>query len=270
MYVWTLTFRIPRWSPTLVRLSVPLSRRLLCHTRSNKRKSPWVYSWTTTRCLWSWPQRCNIKHNTRKCWPSTRRLKDGQLQRNPTRRSVLPYLLFLRYLGFLQYLFEELMPTWLWHSEFTFRALEGHWNSANWHENCLCLFTRCKKVCKGIDEVKLLKEHDEHHREWYYIVFPISIVSHCSVSSRYFSTKPYFPFAPRDYHVARHDCYGEKQSVLVGFSVVSEEVPHVKGFVRGNLMASGYFIDANDDGTVTTTLLIHSDPKGEILWNSII
>eukprot|EP00339_Tiarina_fusa_P015843 CAMPEP_0117023768 /NCGR_PEP_ID=MMETSP0472-20121206/17710_1 /TAXON_ID=693140 ORGANISM="Tiarina fusus, Strain LIS" /NCGR_SAMPLE_ID=MMETSP0472 /ASSEMBLY_ACC=CAM_ASM_000603 /LENGTH=205 /DNA_ID=CAMNT_0004729991 /DNA_START=70 /DNA_END=687 /DNA_ORIENTATION=- len=47
-------------------------------------------------------------------------------------------------------------------------------------------------------------------------------------------------------------------------SVVVDDCPDAKGFVRGDVFASGYWIKPNGDGTSTVAYVVQIDPKGWI------
>lgn len=75
-------------------------------------------------------------------------------------------------------------------------------------------------------------------------------------SDWYIQQRAPFPQTPRDYVIARYGQYNDKRSIFLEFSVSRQDKPEFKKCVRGQIDASGYVIDAEEDLNVVTVTYI--------------
>lgn len=64
-------------------------------------------------------------------------------------------------------------------------------------------------------------------------------------------TKLPFPYANREWIIARHDYLNRHDALLLEFSIDRSDQPTTKANARGHLISSGWFLDESADGTQT-------------------
>lgn len=103
-----------------------------------------------------------------------------------------------------------------------------------------------KKVTPNLSKYKIVKEFDPDTHLLHYVY------------------KAPFPVRSRDFCLKRFVHRHGDNILMCGISVIDDDLPPLKKYVRGEITMSGYFFEGISDEETKITSIVYIDPKGWI------
>uniref|UniRef100_A0A7S4MT69 START domain-containing protein n=1 Tax=Vannella robusta TaxID=1487602 RepID=A0A7S4MT69_9EUKA len=123
-------------------------------------------------------------------------------------------------------------------------------------------------IPKTPEEILKCTEDLESRKAWDELFIEGSVVKELDENHQVIHFKfksPSMMVTNRDFVMARAVKRCDDGTILSNHvSVVDDDAPDAKGFVRGDVFASGYWLKPNGDGTSTAAYVVQIDPKGWI------
>lgn len=73
-----------------------------------------------------------------------------------------------------------------------------------------------------------------------------------------------FPVKSRDFCLKRFIHRNDSNILICGVSIVDEDLPPLRKYIRGEIIMSGFYFEGIDEGETRVTSLVYVDPKGWI------
>uniref|UniRef100_A0AC34QHU4 START domain-containing protein n=1 Tax=Panagrolaimus sp. JU765 TaxID=591449 RepID=A0AC34QHU4_9BILA len=112
--------------------------------------------------------------------------------------------------------------------------------------------------------------HDPHYRRHWdkYMITSKDIgIINPNNDICYYSLGAYPPIQSRDFVMQRSWLDTGHEKYICGHSVCHDDFPPIKGYVRGTIYLTAYFVRTLDEKSCEITYVTHSDPKGRLpVW----